>query len=146
MNTFVDTYTERAPTPFLEAPRTRRRPGIVIGTARPSRRVALAVQFSASGFEVWGAASGMEVLDTYLEHTGAVDVLLLDADLPDLPAPAFHRRLHAHFPGLPCFFLAEEPLSQLVTQAQLLGAEVFIWPLALRRLVDCVRATLLVEE
>lgn len=146
MSTLVGTPTDRALDLQTRLPLPRRRPGVVIGSARPARRVALAQQLSVSGFEVWAAASGVDVLDTYLDHAGEVDVLLLDADLADLPAPAFYRRLRSHFPGVPCCFLADDPLSRGVTQAQALGASIFLWPLPFRRLVSYLQERVLTEE
>ena len=144
MNAVADRPTDCAlddRTPY-HAPR---RPGIVIGSARPARRAALAEYLEASGFDVWAAASGLEALDAYLYHTGEVDVLLLDADLADLPAPAFYRRIRSHFPGVPCCFLADDSPGPNVTQAQALGASVFVWPISFRRLVGRLRELVLAE-
>jgi len=77
------------------------------------------------GFNVWTARCGLDAITTYLEHTESLDVLLLDADLPDLPGPAFVRRFKTHFPGVPCVFWAG--LSDAVSK-QLVAAGAIIVP------------------
>ncbi|MDB5308087.1 MAG: hypothetical protein JWO38_2289 [Gemmataceae bacterium] len=81
------------------------RPGVLVVSSDPARRAELAAVLTTGGAEVWQAESGLEGLSTFLGHTGDLDVILLDADLPDLPGPAFLRRLRTHFPGMPCVFL-----------------------------------------
>jgi hypothetical protein len=63
------------------------------------------------GFEVVVVPGGLDAIDYYLEHTGQVAAVLLDADLPDLPGSAFQRRLRPHFPGLLCCYVADDPDS-----------------------------------
>src|SRR5262245_3318192 len=89
-----------------DEPAYLRRPGVLIALADLWERADLASSLARRGFAVWTAASGVEAITTYLEHTGSVDVLLLDAELPDLPGPAFMRRFKTHFPGVPCVFRA----------------------------------------
>jgi CheY-like chemotaxis protein len=60
------------------------------------------------GFEVWPVGSGLEALSVFFDRTGQIDAFVLDINLPDLPGAAFLRRLRAHFPGVPCVFLADE--------------------------------------
>jgi CheY-like chemotaxis protein len=83
-----------------------RQPGVLIAIEDLWERADLASTLTRRGFAVWTAACGVEAITTYLEHTGSVDVLLLDAELPDLPGLAFLRRFKTHFPGVPCVFRA----------------------------------------
>jgi len=62
----------------------------------------LAALLNRQGFNVWTACCGVEAISTYLEQTSSVDLLLVDADLPDLPGASFLRRFKTHFPGVPC--------------------------------------------
>jgi DNA-binding response OmpR family regulator len=84
-------------------------PGVIVAAADPAARAGLAAALAADGFAVWPAASGLEALSTFLDHTGEVDAVLLDAALRDLPGPEVARRLHANFPGVPCVFLGDPP-------------------------------------
>lgn len=86
-----------------------RTPGVLVGVFDPVRRSEIAGYLTAIGCVVWETETGLEALSTFFSHTGEVDAFLLDAGLPDLPAPAFLRRLVAHFPGVPCVFLANLP-------------------------------------
>jgi CheY-like chemotaxis protein len=101
-----------------------RRPGLVVGIADAALRAGLAAGLEAGGFDVWPAETGLDALDTYLAHTGEVDVLLIAADLPDLPADDFYRRLRANFPGVPFRVLD----GRTAAAAAALGATVVAWP------------------
>jgi DNA-binding response OmpR family regulator len=113
-----------------------RPPGIIIGSSRPDRREMLADYLEDRGFAVWTAGLGLSALGTYVCHTGEVDLLLMDADLRDLPAPAFFSRLRRHYPGVPCFFIADKPTDRYVAQARSMGATVLNWPMSLIRLCE----------
>jgi CheY-like chemotaxis protein len=68
-------------------PMTPRAPGLLIVDADRSGRLQLAQDLTSAGFSVWTAPSGEAALDTYLRHTGDIDVLLLSegrATRPDL--------------------------------------------------------------
>jgi len=84
-----------------------RPPGIIIGSCRPERREMMADHLEDQGFAVWTAGSGVAALETYVTHTGEIDLLLIDAYLPDLPAYAFFPRLRRFYPGAVCFFLVD---------------------------------------
>ena len=85
----------------------RRSPGTLVGIADLDMRSELAAHLAAEGFTVWQAGSGRETLSTFLDHTGDLDVLVLDAGFSDLPGRVFLTRLRANFPGVPCVFLAD---------------------------------------
>jgi CheY-like chemotaxis protein len=85
--------------------------GALIGITNPARRSDLAAHLSAAGFNVWKADSGRECLSTFLDHTGDIDVLVLDAGFSDLPGPVFLTRLRVNFPGILCVFLADSALA-----------------------------------
>ena len=89
-------------------PAELRQPGVLVALSGTADRAELARFLATKGFDVWTAASGVDALGVYFEHTGVVDVLVLDADLRDLPGLVFLRRLKAHFPGVPCVFLIDD--------------------------------------
>jgi len=98
-----------------------RRPGVLVALVDVRARLELSGLLTRQGFNVWVANSGVEAIATYLEHTGEVDLLLLDAELSDLPGPAFLRRFATHFPGVPCFFRAA-PSGAIVESLRATGA------------------------
>ena len=83
-----------------------RQPGVLVALAETQERSDLAAFLTRQGFNVWAASDGVEAITIYLEHNAWVDVLLIDAELPDLPGTAFLRRFKTHFPGVPCVFRA----------------------------------------
>src|SRR5438552_2519585 len=80
-------------------------PGVVFAATDPVARADLSAALSAEGYGVWPVQSGLEAMSTFLDHTGEVDVFLLDAGLADVRGGVFARRLQAHFPGVPCVFV-----------------------------------------
>jgi CheY-like chemotaxis protein len=94
--------------------RSTRQPGVLLAFADARPRAELADALTRQGFNIWVVECGIEAITTYLGHTGSVDLLLLDAELPDLPGPAFLRRFATHFPGVPCVFRAGQ--SEAVTE------------------------------
>jgi CheY-like chemotaxis protein len=109
--------------PAAPGSRWQRSPGVVVGVADPTDRAKLAGHLSDRGFTVWAVQSGAEALTEVVDHAGRVDAVLLDADLSDLPGPAFLRRLRGHFPGLPCVFRGRGP-RRLLADLRTAGAEV----------------------
>ncbi|HJZ53715.1 MAG TPA: response regulator [Gemmataceae bacterium] len=130
----------------LEAePVTPRRPGVLVALGDPQSRMDLALLLACEGFDVWTAGSGVEAITSYLEHAGSVDVLLIDAELPDLSGPAFIRRFKTHFPGVPCVFRAG---SSDVVSRQLAIAGVCVVPRTITpsMLVDRLREEIAFKE
>ena len=81
-------------------------PGVVLA-ADPAFRTDLAAALAAEGFGVWETDSAREAFSTFLDHTGEVDVLVIDAGLADLPGASLLRLLRAHFPGMSCVFVGD---------------------------------------
>jgi|SRR5579883_926925 len=140
----ADAPVDRDLVPLAAAPPARR-PGVIVAAADGLFRTGLVANLEGCGFDVWPAGSGLDALDAYLMHTGEVDVLLLDTDLSDLPAEAFYRRLRAHFPGVPCYFLARDPAHPPTAGAGLPGAGLIPWPVSLAALADTLRAAALAD-
>ena len=124
-----------APAPTLAPPH---RAGVLIADDEPAIRTALAEHLSRAGFAVWTAASGLEALSTYFEHTGDVAVLLLDLGLPDMPGPAVYRRLRAHYPGVACCFMTADPGQPAAAEARALGARLLVKPFSLAALTGVI--------
>jgi len=120
-------------------PMTPRAPGLLIVDADRSGRLQLAQDLTSAGFSVWTAPSGEAALDTYLRHTGDIDVLLLSVTLPDLPATEFLGWIRRHYPGVPCCFFAG--VDELTTAAQVkaAGGLVLYRPVSFHRLAAVIR-------
>jgi DNA-binding NtrC family response regulator len=94
--------------------RATRRPGVLLALADARSGAELGAFLTRQGFNVWLAGGGVEAITIYLEHTGSIDLLLLDAELHDLPGQAFLRRFATHFPGVPCLFRSGESAAVAV--------------------------------
>jgi CheY-like chemotaxis protein len=106
-------------------------------------RLSLTACLEEAGFEVWAATSGIEMIDTYLRHRDSVDVLFIEADLPDLPAPALYDRLRNHLPEVPCCFFSPATAGPNTTEVRAKGATVVLWPTPVDQLVDTLWAEVL---
>jgi DNA-binding NarL/FixJ family response regulator len=106
-------------------------------------RISLTTLLEQGGFEVWAAASGRDAIATYLGHAGAVDVLLVEDDMPDLPAPAFYARFRGEFPSVPCCFFSPHGGGGYADEASKMGATVVHWPTPLARLLETLWAAVL---
>ncbi len=127
------------PAALLDPPTTPtacRRPGLLIAVADHMHRTFLAERFEACGFEVWTARSGCHALKAYAARPHRVDALLLDVDLPDLPAAEFLRRARAHLPGVPCGFLVADFNGPHALRAEAVGATLFPRSLSVHRLAE----------
>jgi CheY-like chemotaxis protein len=102
--------------------------GILIAIPDNDERRALGQKLQNHGFRVWTVPDGLRAFDTFLRHTGEIDVLLLDAKLPDIESAEFFRRMRANFPGIPCAFLTQPPLTSSVQEAMRLGARILTRP------------------
>lgn len=120
-----------------------RRPGVVVAARTPLMRFHLATYLEVVGFEVWAVGSGVEVLDAAVQHRGKVDVLFVEADLPDLPAPALYDRLQTHLPAVPCCFFAPSAEGRFVADVRAMGATVVVWPVSVDQLADTLWAEVL---
>jgi len=106
-----------------------REPGLLIALPETAERLALGARLQSSGFRIWTAPDGLRAFDTFLRHTGEIDAVLLDGELPDIEAADFFRRLRANFPGIPCALLSRPPFAPSVLEARRLGAKVLARPI-----------------
>lgn len=133
----------RAVAPYIPSGSGLRRPGVVVAARTALMRVTLTACLEEAGFRVWAAESGVELLVTFLRHRDRVDVLFVEAELPDLPAPALYDRLQIHLPAVPCCFFSPSRESPAVEDARVRGATVVTWPVPEDRLADMLWAEVL---
>jgi two-component system, OmpR family, response regulator len=134
-----DTHTTPPGSPGAVRP-----PVVVLGTARVTRLIDLSRSLRGEGFDVWPAESGLEALSVFFDRTGEIDAFVLDADLPDLPGLAFLRRLRAHFPAVPCVFLAG-PCHPAAAELAAAGADVVSPTASVRDIAERVREVVAFE-
>lgn len=69
-------------------------------------RSVLEIGLGASGFTVWSAAGGRAGVILYLAHRRAIDVVLLDVNMPGWDGPATLAAIRALDPDVPCCFMS----------------------------------------
>jgi CheY-like chemotaxis protein len=84
---------------------------ILICEDSPMERMGLSYLLKRSGYQVQEAGDGESAL-VALKH-GAVDLLLLDLNMPDLDGFDVLSYLQKHRPGLPVILLSGMPLDQI---------------------------------
>jgi CheY-like chemotaxis protein len=114
-----------------------RRPGILLAISDVRACSTLAAFLHRQGFNVWTAFSGVEAISAYLERTGSVDLLLVDADLTDPPGTSFLRRFKTYFPGVPCVLRVRNP-ETAGAELRAAGAIVVSAGLSPEALADCL--------
>src|SRR4051812_15416286 len=103
----VMVQAELLPSPVPKQVEPRCRAGVMLAMASETRRRELTAALAARGVRVWSAATGLEALSTFFDHTGDVALFVAEIGLPDLPGTELVQRLKIHFPGVPCVVLAD---------------------------------------
>lgn len=119
-----------------DCPAKRRCPGILVLDDEELVRSLLRTSLQGSGFKVWLAATGREAIKLYREHLAAIDLVLLDVQMPDLDGPDTLVALRAINPQVKCCFLTGDMGNYSERQLRRMGARrVFTKPVRLTRLV-----------
>lgn len=97
----------------------------------------------AAGYRVIEASDGRSALQAASRHDGAVDLLLSDVVLPDLPGPAIRESVGASQPGLRVLYMTGHA-GHVVGEHGVLegGAHLLRKPFTVAALLDRVRAAL----
>jgi CheY-like chemotaxis protein len=103
-------------------PEASRPTGVLVASDDLDTRLALAHHLENLGYDVWTAASGADAYEVGICHPRCIDVLVCDADLPELSAPTLYRRLRTRIPTLRCCVLATDPTHGSAAEAAELGA------------------------
>jgi CheY-like chemotaxis protein len=89
------------------------------------------------GFAVWLAADGSEAVELYRRHRDAIDVVLLDVQMPGRDGPETLAGLREINPGVVCCFMTGNPgryTEQMLVDCR--AAAVFRKPLPLREVAE----------
>jgi CheY-like chemotaxis protein len=88
---------------------TPRQYGILIADDEGCVRSVLNLGMRQRGFAVWLAADGREALDLYQRHREAIDVVLLDVQMPGADGPWTLAALQELDPRVRCCFMSADP-------------------------------------
>jgi two-component system OmpR family response regulator len=101
-------------------PSAQRLPGVLVVDDEAMIRNLLEAGLRGYGFRVQAVARGEEAVRFCAQHSGMVQLALLDVQMPGLDGPQTLQALLALMPSLPCFFMSghlgnytEEELWQL---------------------------------
>jgi CheY-like chemotaxis protein len=130
----------------------RRTADVLVVDDQAIMRNLLRVGLSLHGFNVWLAASGVEALDLYREHSEGVAAALMDVHMPGMNGPQTLAALRKLNPKIRCCFMTGNPDPYTEKELeQLSGTTVLAKPFVLaavaqvlRPLVDSTRS--LIED
>jgi two-component system OmpR family response regulator len=122
------------------APAARPPIAVLIADDEGYVRALIGAVLRRAGMRVWLAAGGDEAVAILREHGGAIDVALLDVQMPGVGGPEALRRMRELRPGLPCVFMTGDagPHDQQGLLA-LAGRRVLYKPFAVDEVVSAVR-------
>ena len=85
---------------------TPRRPAVLVVDDNPAVRQLLAAWLRSEGLVVWLAEGGPEAVEVYRRRAGAIDLALLDVNMPAWDGPRTLAALRQLNPRLPCCFVS----------------------------------------
>src|ERR1700722_2431060 len=103
-------------------PEASRPTGVLVASANLDTRIMLAHHLENLGYSVWTVGSGADAFQTGIEHPVAIDMLLCDEAISDIPVPELYTRLKARVPGLRCCVMATTIQQTRAKEAARLGA------------------------
>jgi CheY-like chemotaxis protein len=98
--------------------------GVLVASANLDTRLLLAHHLEGIGYSVWTSGSGVDAFQIGIEHPVAIDVLLCDEGISDIPVPDLYTRLKTRIPGLRCCVMATTQQQTRANEAARLGAVV----------------------
>lgn len=105
-------------------PEASRPTGVLVVSKDLDTRLLLAHHLENQGYGVWTAGSGADAYQIGIEHPVAIDMLLCDEAISDIPVPELYTRLKTRIPGLRCCVLATTLQQTRANEAARLGAVV----------------------
>lgn len=76
------------------------RHGVLIAEDEEEIRIVMSAVFEANDFDVFQAADGPSALETFMEHSSVIDLLITDLGLPGLGGMELIEKLHGLKPSL----------------------------------------------
>jgi DNA-binding NtrC family response regulator len=105
-------------------PEASRPTGVLVASKNLDIRLLLANHLENQGYGVWTAGSGADAFQIGIEHPVAIDMLVCDEAISDIPVPELYTRLKVRIPGLRCCVLATTKQQTRANEAARLGAVV----------------------
>jgi CheY-like chemotaxis protein len=87
----------------------QRRPGVLIVDDDAQMRALLGIALGHYGYAVWLASSGQEAVDLYRRHEEAIDVVLLDVEMPGVNGADTLAALQKVNRQVHCCFISGDP-------------------------------------
>lgn len=103
-------------------PEASRPVGVLVVSTNLDTRILLAHHLESQGYGVWTVGSGADAYQTGIEHPVAIDMLLCDEAISDIPVAELYTRLKARIPGLRCCVMATTAQQTRAKEAARLGA------------------------
>jgi DNA-binding NtrC family response regulator len=103
-------------------PEASRPTGVLVASANLDTRLLLANHLENRGYGVWTAGSGADAYQVGIEHPVAIDMLLCDEAISDVPVPELYSRLKERIHGLRCCVMATTAQQVRANEAARLGA------------------------
>jgi CheY-like chemotaxis protein len=132
------------PGPLAESPAdalaSSRQYGILVVDDEASLREMLYIGLEQEGFAVWLAANGREAFEVYRCQRAAIDVVVLDIQMPELNGPQTLAGLQNLSPQIRCCFLSADFESYTEDKLRSLGAAAVLRkPIALHEFAHVLR-------
>lgn len=105
-------------------PEASRPTGVLVVSANLDTRLLLANHLENLGYGVWTTSSGADAYQVGIEHPVAIDMLLCEEAISDIPVPELYSRLKARIHGLRCCVMATTSQRDRANEAARLGAVV----------------------
>ncbi len=116
------------------------KPGILVVDDEPQVRNLLGLALGHRGFTVWLAGGGAEAVEVYRQQRAAVNLVLLDVQMPGLDGPETLAALKAIDPDVRCCFMSGHTGRYTAEELLALGAtSVFQKPFGLADITEALR-------
>lgn len=100
-------------------PTVPRKRGVLVVDDDQGVRAVVGAWLRHEGYAVWLAAGGREAIDIYGENSAAIDVVILDVNMPQIDGPETLASLRDRDPGIGCCFMSAD--TGAYTEAGLRG-------------------------
>ena len=105
-------------------PEASRPTGVLIVSKNLDTRLALSNHLENRGYGIWTAGASIDAYQIGIEHPIAIDMLLCDEGLTDIPVLELYSRLKVRIPSLRCCIMCSSNNQSFSKEAARLGAAV----------------------
>lgn len=105
-------------------PEASRPTGVLIVSKNLDARLTLSNHLENRGYGIWTAGTSTDAYQIGIEHPVAIDMLLCDESLTDIPVLELYSRLKVRIPSLRCCVMSATMDQAFAKEAARLGAVV----------------------